>query len=89
MQHKHTYECKLCTSKAGESGTYIQHHLCKKKVLIPAAQPLLALPGEIDLQRSWPYINKGDLAVHGSRINSLCMKPLEADLSPACKTLLL
>lgn len=61
----------------------------KKKLLIPAAQLLLALPAEIDLQRRRPYINKGDLAARGSRINSLCMKPLEARSSLACKTLLL
>lgn len=61
----------------------------KRKMLIPAAQQLLALPAEIDLQRRRPYINKGDLAARGSRINSLCMKPLETHSSLACKTLLL
>lgn len=48
-----------------------------------------ALPEEIDLQRSQANINKGDLAVHGSRIKSLCMKPLEIHLSLVCKMLLL
>lgn len=46
-----------------------------------------ALPGGIVLQRSQPNINKGDLAVHCSRIKSLCMKPLEIHLSLACKML--
>lgn len=92
MRHKYTYSMQAVYLAPARQRKVI--HTAsplekKKKKLIPVAQPLLTLPGEIDLQKSRPYINKGDLAEHGSRINSLCMKPGEAHSSLPCKTLLL
>lgn len=51
-------------------------------MLIPAAQQLLALPAEIDLQRRRPYINKGDLAARGSRIKQLMHETSGNTLEP-------